>query len=278
MNEADLRRIYQLMVTAAEKLNDPRERFYIYVRTENGTIHEFDSIDEVFALDNIGEQFVNHLYLSIGNSDLTKRVDALSSEPEWSVSVQFERISLRRHAETPTIRLDVIGPTRDWVVLTAGELEERIKRTHSISIARYFSDSNMSFITIFLLLAFMAGLLMTVPTPEPIHQKLEGLRANGQIKDAVDAVIAAERLKQPDQAIRDTIFRRLIGGLIGLAFFTVILPRFAMAIGRPYEFLWGEYVAVNQRRKAIESTVLIVVVLGLFVGVASTWTSKQLGL
>ncbi|RYF65385.1 MAG: hypothetical protein EOO39_24945 [Cytophagaceae bacterium] len=130
----------------------------------------------------------------------------------------------------------------------------------------------------FLFLAFMVGLLIAAPTPEPIYQKLENLRASGQIKDAIDAVITAERLKQPNSAVKDTILYWMFGGLMGLAGTVAFLPRIARTIGRPYEFLWGEYVAAHQRRKTIESTIWIVVVLGIVVGIVSTWASKKIGL
>lgn len=278
LNEGDLRRMHQLMIDAAAKLHDAKEKLLVYVRTENGTIYEFDIIDEIFSLENIGEKSIDFLFVSIGNIERGENADESNKESDWMIRIRFQKLSSKQYLHTPTIQLEVVGPTRDWVVLTAAELEERIKRTQNFSPTRYLSHSATPFVAMFLMLALLTGVLIVAPTPEPIHHTLENLRASGQIKDAIDAVIAAERLKQPNTANREGLFVWAVGGLIGIAVAISLLPRLAKLIGRPYEFLWGEYVAAHQRRKGIESTIWIVVVLGIVVGIASTWVSKKIGL
>ncbi|RZL97635.1 MAG: hypothetical protein EOO88_62280, partial [Pedobacter sp.] len=117
LNEGDLRRMHQLMVDAAAKLHDSKEKLYIYVRTENGTIYEFDIIDEIFTLDNIGEKSINFLFISISNNIRSDKIDSPEEESEWMVRIRFQKLSPKHYSHTPTIQLEVIGPTRDWVVL-----------------------------------------------------------------------------------------------------------------------------------------------------------------
>lgn len=248
LNEADLRRLHQIMLSAAAKLQDANEQSYFHVRTEDGTVYKFDAIDEIFSLDNIGQRVVVFLYMSVGNSQKISESDAQDKEKEWKISVRYEVLTVEHYSHEDCIQLHVIGQTRDWVVLTAGELEDRIKLTHRFSFVRYITHSAAPYVVLFLSLAMAVGFFILMPSADSIHIKLEALRADGKIKDAVDAIIAVERLKEPNKVVRDAILHWIFVGLIGSAVLVVALPKLAKIIGHPYVFLWGEYVALHQRR------------------------------
>jgi hypothetical protein len=218
------------------------------------------------------------LFFSVAGALNRDEPDTRENELEWTINIRLEIPATSQYSNSRTIQLQVIGPTRDWVVLTASELEDRIKLTNAFAPTKYLSHPATPFVALFLLIFILIGSLLISPTPVPIYQKLEMLRTEGKIIDAVDAVIATERLKTPNKARIDSF---LTWALVGITIFGValaFLPKIAKLIGRPYVFLWGEYIAIHQRRKAIESTIWIVVILGLIVGVAATWTSKTLGL
>jgi hypothetical protein len=185
------------MLDAAAKINDPAGKSYFYVRTKNGTIYELDTVDDIFSLDNIGEKLIVFLHFSVGNTDFKNKSNVLSNGQEWSISIGFENQSFDRDHEYPTIQLQVLGRSRDWVILAAGELEERIKLTQRFSITRYTSHVLAPYIATFLVFGILTAALMTTPEPESAHLQLEHLRKSGQIKDAIDAIIAVEKIHDP---------------------------------------------------------------------------------
>lgn len=278
INEADLRRMHQMMLEAAAKLNDPKEKSYFYVRTEGGTIYEFETIDEVFAIDNIGAKSISFLFISVSNSSSKNTSSEHEADKEWVISIRFEKLTERHYSHAPSIQLQVMGQSRDWVVLTASELEERIKLAHNFSPSRYLNHPATPFVSLFLLFAFVVGLVILIPSPESIHIKLEKLRTEGKIKDAVDAIIQSEKIRGPNKAAKDAALNWAFGALIAIGILVGSFPKISRIIGNPYVFLWGEYIPVHQRRKAVESTVWVVVILGVIVGIISTWASKVIGL
>lgn len=267
-----------MMQEAAAKLNDPKEKSYFYVRTESGTIYEFDTIDEVFAIDNIGSKAITFLFVSVGNSSHKRNSSDAEADNEWGISIRFERLTEKHYSNAPSIQLQVTGQSRDWVVLTASELEERIKLAHKFAPSRYLNHPAMPYFSLFMLLAFVVGLIILIPSPEPPHVILEKMRAEGKIKDAVDAIIQAEKLKEPNRAARDAILNLALVSLVVMGLLVGFFPRISRIIGRPYVFLWGEYISIHQRRRAVESTIWVVVILGVIVGVISTWASRLIGL
>jgi hypothetical protein len=278
VNEADLRRMHQMMLESAAKLNDPKEKSYFYIRTEGGAIYEFDTIDEIFAIDNIGAKTINFLFISVGNSSSKNTSSEHETDKEWGISIRFEKLTEKHYSYAPSIQLQVMGQSRDWVVLTASELEERIRLTHKFSPSRYLSHPATPYVPLFLVLALMVGMLILIPSPEPIHISLEKLRADGKIKDAIDAIIQSEKLRDPNRAAKDVVLKWAFGLLIAIGVLVGGFPKISRIIGRPYVFLWGEYISVHQRRKAIESTICVVIILGVIVGIISTWASKFIGL
>ena len=56
------------------------------------------------------------------------------------------------------------------------------------------------------------------------------------------------------------------------------LPRLARMLAAPHVFYWGDYMAVYKRRRGFAFVVWTVVVLGVAVGILSTYLAKVMGI
>ena len=276
LSEPDLRRLYQIMVDAAIKLSPEKFESSFYVRLENGTILELSTIDEVLALDNTEQRSIEFLYVAVGQSKKHAPDEEYEDHTDWALSVRFEKVA-EYWAPQPSILVDVRGTSRDWVVLAAGELDERVRSISRIAWPRVLARPHLPLLILLTCFLAIAIGLLTIPRPLPVYSQLETLYQAGKITNPVEALLILEKARA-SRAPVDFILVYAFGFVATFAALALSIPRIARIASTPYVFYWGDYSAVYQRRRGFAFIVWTVVVLGIVVGVASSYVSKRLGI
>ena len=276
LTEQDLRRIYQIMVDAAAKQQEQKVVSYFYVRLQNGTILEPSSLEDVLSQENVGERLIECLYFSVGPHAKEEEDSQPDAEAKWKLLAKFERQS-SRYEQRPPIVTEVRGESRDWVVLAAGEIEERVKSTRRAAFSRWLTSSSTPILILLSLLAITLILVLSLPKPPPAYLELEKLYQTGKVANPIEALLILEKARQ-NRPLADSFPFYVLAGLLLAALTSLGVPFLARKYGTPYVFLWGEYVAAYQRRRTAVFVLWTVVVLGIVVGVVSAYIAKALGI
>lgn len=278
LTESDVRRIYQIAHESSKKTGDDDSITRLMLKAKNGNVYEPASIDDLFGVENSAAKPIELLSMIIssrpvGNDELDER-----AENGWGIYIRFGKPPPRSFSRAP-ITFTVHGPSRDWVMLTAGELEERIKTTRRLSLIRLITRPDLTSIFLcacLLTLTLIASAFIT-PKADFVYKGLVELQAQGKLQTIADAVIETERLRSQDPN-KEAIFRYYLFGMAAATFAIFGIPFIARQFSLPYIFNWGEISGLHERRRSWAFVGWTVVVLGLVVGVASTWISKFFGL
>lgn len=273
--EHDIRRVHQLMNEAAAKVTlGDAFKTHIEVRLVNGTVLVLSSIDELLALENGGQRSVDELCLCVHSPRVREFPDDAGDTPQWLISLTFRTISRLSHYEY-SVASEVRGTSRDWVLLVASEIEERVQKLRRIAWQRALERPYVAMF-IMVLALFIIGFTISAYEPAvPIHAQLDSLYKAGRITDPVQALVFIEKSRALRPLGNFLMQMSLAVGLVfGLAFG---LPKLAEVSGSSYVFYWGDAIAAYDRRRSAAFIFWTVVVLGLLVGLGSTYLGKQFG-
>jgi hypothetical protein len=269
LSEQDVRRLYQIMVDAAEKVSPAAHQTEIHARLENGSIYELGSVDEVISADNTGQRSIEYLSICLLP---THHPD----EQDWRLLIKFQRPRNRFHYITP-ISIQVEGTSRDWVVLAASELDERARIVRRTNLTRLFNKPYMPAILLIACIFLGALFLISFPKPTPAYAELERLYQAGKVLNPIEAMLILEKAKSSTARI-DSFSMYVLALLIAALTLSLGIPKLAQWLSSPYVFYWGDGMIAHQRKRNFVFIVWTVVVLGVFVGVLSSYISKSLGL
>jgi hypothetical protein len=274
--EQDVRRLHQLVADcAAKKSLENRSSIKIFTRLSDGSILELRTVDELLSLDNAAEKLIDFLSIS-AQAELGPETEEDEPVEQWAIIVKFNRPT-GAYANQYSIQTEVVGASRDWVVLTAATINDRVNLARRRNLHVLLSHPFVPVIV--LLIFFGVGIVALVGNLAPAdhHSQLEALYKAGKLANPVEALIALEKLKA-DRRSADSFLFGLFAILAAAALTSAIIPRLTRWLSEPYVFYWGDYITLYQKRRGLNNVLWSVVVLGAVVGVLSSYLSKLLGI
>jgi hypothetical protein len=266
LSEVELRRIVQTCQEHMLKQIQPQNISTKLTATLlDGSIIETPSIDDILALENSGSRQVKKTTL-----EYTDEKDP----PEYQISLTFQNAD-KVASSWVSIRLNVVGQTRDWAFLAAADIDERLKKVKQLSSS--FIVNSRLFLIVPIIISFAVMFLVLPPSysyPLAID-KLEAAYKSGTIKDPIEAMIFLERAKN-DPSTRWLIIPPMILTFGAPWIFIFGLGKLFSIIAPAYNFYWGDYVSYYDKRRSAQNVFWTVVVLGIIVSVISAYIMRFL--
>jgi hypothetical protein len=259
LSEQELRRIAQSCQESATKIGVD-DRLRIYTKLKDGSLVEYNTIDDLLSSENGGQKSVVRLVLSCDDGH---------EEPRSYVTVEFYD-AFEDQASWNSIKRSVVGESRDAVFVSAADLDDRIKK---IQITSWSYIIGRPYI---LAVAMIVGMISSFwfigyfapSNSAAIVDQLQTYYDSGRIKDPIQAIIELERLKSDRSMWPFYLFP--IPLLVAVAVvwsLQYLVPNFT----RSYVFYWGDAVARFDKTRGIIKVFWTTIVLGLLVSIFAGW-------
>jgi hypothetical protein len=272
LTEQELRRIAGVATDQLEKIPlSQKPKTHIEVRFQNGTLTDSDSLDDLVSLENVGSKHIVRMHIGFTHE---------GDKSEHAIGLTFTDTD--QDDDPRPISYIVRGPDRDWVFVTASELEERIAKVKSFSPQRYFSGkSRVPFSAIGLLFSLTIFFVMMIALDHrqpSAAQSIESQWKAGALRDPIEAIIIQQRYQETER--RSLGPRTVFGWAIGLPVAIMILfgalTSLSAYLFPAYVFSWGDYTKLYERRVQVRKYVLGVVLVSLVIGVIASMIANML--
>ena len=264
LREQELRRIFTACREHAEKLGgecDPE----VSVKLKDGSLVEATDLDQVLSLENAGSKAIKSLSMAFAGG---------ADRNQWRIEVEFlDGLSNRQNWNS--IRLQVVGGSRDLVFLAAAELEERLKKTRIVSWPYLASQPWFtSLIPTFLVFLVMPLLVNSLGSETDALSQLEEAYQRGSVENGAEALILFERAKLEGRGFWSYWW---FGGALLATVVIVIGGGHVLSWLFPaYNFYLGDYVAYYDKRRSVSRTVTVVLLLGIVASLVAGLILQQL--
>lgn len=264
------------------------------VKFKNGIIANPTSLEEIFALENIGSAAIVRLLIRLENG----------VEPISSIKLEFIDVSNDPEPGYNAVSYTVIGEDRDWVFVTSSQIEERISRIKTLATLDLFSRQERyrgcTLLIMIILVIFLFGMIFTFTSlmadlpsvTETRLQTIDSLEAkwkSGEFTDPIEIILELERAqaRQLDWTGLEILgspgaWGVWIAKTVALPIVILILLGFAIyscAYFFPaYNFIWGDYTKVYEKRKGTGKFVLGTIILAIILSVVGNYFSALLGI
>lgn len=264
LTEQELRRLLDVLVQQMKRIATMRRpvvQFQLDFR--NGATAQTNSIDEVLSLENAGSGTVTRLKVVLQDKED-------GEEPTNQIYLEFTDVNAGGSGFGGTsVCYAVEGEDRDWVFITSSELEERINKIKVSAPGRFVCKEVALMAMTFILLAVAFGAILPaeaqrVKSRFAAIEKIEQAYRRGAIRDPLEAMIMLEK-ETLSVLPAMGILRRVILVAGGLLLFFIALWLFIDRLFPAYNFCWGDYLGLYERKLAIRRYILIVVVTGIIV-------------
>jgi hypothetical protein len=284
LTEQELRRIYEALVQQMDRVitsEAPDLKTSFEIKFRNGVIAEPTNLNEILDLENIGSGKIERLKM---------RVEKGTEISKTRILLEFINIDSDSETGNDAISYSIIGSDRDWVFITSSQLEERISRIKKFAPNQLLQKKRTALLSLqlFILLPLSLGMLMVAYVSSEYRKNvlLEQINAiesawkSGQIKDPIEVVLEISKLQvthDPSSPLFNWEDNRwyilmiiAFGALLGLGLFWVYFFPF-------YNFLWGDYVKVYEKKKAIGKFIIGGIILTLVISMIANYFSAILG-
>jgi len=276
LNEQELRRLVDTVVVQVRKALENEPVILFQVRFRNGTVTECSNVEELLSLENVGPKQITRLRLTVDDGGEEQHID-----PKVAVLVRFTNLT-EEDEEVRSVNYVVRGENRDWVLVTASEIEDRVTKAKCIGVRAIFINRNRAFrllLVPFLLIGSMYGLLhatVNLPPAALVKNAID----SGEKLDPVRAVALLEQDIARERQMRgDQLFFRWGLWYPLTAFIVIYLLGVVGDYFHPsYVFAWADYTKVYDRRIAIRNYVYIGVLSALIIAVVADIIVSKLGL
>lgn len=285
LSEQELRRIYDSLIQQMDRVNTPEAPNLVVtfeVKFRNGVIAEPTSLDEILGFENIGSGKIERLKILF-----QKGLDSSTT----NIHLEFVDIDSETEIGSDSISYSITGNDRDWVFITSSQLEERLSRIKKFApnqLAR--KRQSLLLFQILLLIPFMLIMLFTtISLAEHRNDELidkinqvESSWKSGKIEDPVQVTLELAKIRANTTEISQYLldwetnkwFIFIMVGVLalsGLAIFWWYYFPF-------YNFLWGDYVKVYERKKSVGKFIVIGVLSSIIISVVANYISVALGI
>lgn len=227
-------------------------------KLRDGSIHEYDDINDILQLENFGVRSITEISLSLRRSSTT----ALAR----TIDLEFKNGNLDPESWT-SMKLAVIGDSRDWVSATAADLEDRIGRIKQISWQYVISRPWFFLIPLIVGISIIPFILVNLPIGVDTVDRLSELErfySEGQISNGVEAIIFIERYSIENEQKPMVRIVTLVSSAFGVPIALVLLVALlAPKIFHPYVFYWGDQRDEVDKWRSVIKIIWVTLVLGV---------------
>jgi hypothetical protein len=275
LKEDDLRRIVGIVREQFSKLpSTPKSSESFRVQLKNGAILDISSLDDVLSLENGGSNRIVRLsyaqFTGLKDEGIRVRID-------------FIRDHSDDEGEATSMRFQVNGEDRDWVLVTSSQLEERCDRLSRFAIRQIFGKKYLEFCILFtplILVLIMFGNFAwpSVSRRDRLPSKvLETAVQAGKVKEPVEALLIVEKAREQQTLSESASFRSsvIFACLITVSMISLFSFRSFSPISH---FCWGDYLEEFQRKESRRQFWLVVIVVGVVVSVVGGIIANNVGL
>ncbi len=279
LTEQELRRIADMATQQLQKVrSSPPPKTEIELRFRNGTITESDSLDDLFSLENVGAKHIVRMRISFQSEKDTALRGILIAD--HVISLTFT--NTEENKDERPVSYAVRGSDRDWVFVTASELEERIAKVKSFSPRTLFSQLPFTLLAaLVVVLSLMTTIYRSIaPRPHSTAQTMETRWKAGTLRDPIEAIIIQQKSIETMEQDRTTRLAPWLffGMPIGILITVAALAGLAVYLYPAYVFCWGDYTKVFERRVQVRKYVFGVIVVGLIVGTLASIIANKITL
>ena len=226
---------------------------------------------------------------NFGSSGIVRlRIEVSDKEekPSNMIGVQFENVDEDYAEYSRPIACVVRGEDRDWVFITNSQLEERISKIKQFSLTNFLSRRGTS---LPLFAPMLVGMLLTLVVFFNVTHNIDLQSANrlsaleeswktGALKDSGELAIQIARIEDNRKHFTGPefvwplvlIFIVPIFLAISIGLYTYFKPSF--------NFLWGDYVAVFEKRRSRGRFLVVGIIIALAITIVGNFISKKMGL
>ncbi|AIM60196.1 hypothetical protein IX49_06550 [Cellulophaga lytica] len=261
LREQDLRRFVELIVEQMRKENSGNVEFNFSLMYENGIVGQTIDLEEILSQENSGSSKITELSLNF------------KSENDRVILLEFANVNSKSASTNISIKYRIISKSRDWAFITSSMLDERILKVKRISLnspgnSTIFRKLIIPNIAIFVPVSILLmSLIFSISKSESKMEIIKNNWKNGILTDPIEALIRI-------QEVNNTIiqFDGLKYSIYGISlsilclWFIVI---YFQNVFPTYNFLWGDYVNVFNKKESTRKTINIVIILGLIVSVVA---------
>jgi hypothetical protein len=277
LNEQELRRLVDTAVEQVRKAipNDPV--VLLQAKFRNGTVTDCSSVEELLTLENVGPKQIVRLRLFVDDGR-----DLEHAETKVAIVVRFTNLA-EEDDERRSVIYIVKGEVRDWVLVTASELEDRIEKVKCVGVHALLGARKSPLLfallvpltTLVMLFGFMHAL-----SDSPRSSLVKDAISSGQQLDAVKAIALLEQdsLKDRESITYVTLYRWAIGYPTVFALCVIVVGLLAGYLHPSYVFSWADYSKVYQRRLSIRNYVYVGIILALVIAVVGDIIVIKLGI
>ncbi|MGH6925097.1 MAG: hypothetical protein ACRED5_15290 [Propylenella sp.] len=284
LTEKDLRRVLDLATDKMRQSPDRNVKRRITYKLANGAIIETDSVDDLFGEENSGRKRITSLACEV------------SSESGMKADVRFiDIIEDKEERNSITYRLQ--GENRDPLFVLSSELEERIGSIKR----RYLLPESVPYVQIIFFLSVLAAMVgmfwvmfsdigfairssaETTARARGVIERYQGGQFSQDLEGLFEFVVSIENAKLAPDVERQMRLAQawgLIGGSIGigLGVFTAGIVSLILLrrLHYPFNFVWGDQLAVVERRRRTKNFILVGIGVALVVGTISSYLAGLL--
>lgn len=271
LTEQELRRIHQLIIDQLHKHfgSTVSVKVLYEIKYRNGSTSEPNSLDTIFAQENIGSLTITRLKITFTDGNYPSL---------YNVSLGFTKADLEDNGRS-SVFYRVIGNDRDWVFILTSLLDERINRIKRFSFAWSKDISFLAFAFFGLSLSVISVILSSSDSQGLTQSKLKIIEENyknGRFKDPIEALIEIEKHKLPAENIEISFIHlmSIIAIPFGLVFLLFMWSYFFPA----YNLCWGEYINFKKRRESMGKFLFSGIVIALTISITANYISALLGI
>lgn len=268
LNEQELRRFNDLLLDQLKKDDEGEIQQSFSVIFENGVVAVTDDIEEILTLENSGSAKI--VELKITSTIIDKR----------QVLVEFINADSSNVSSEISIKYNISGTTRDWVFITSSLIEERIKKIKRWNVN--FSTKNKKYrlfttLSFPLILSFV--MLFSLFTGASKRDELIAeIRQDYESEKLTDPIEAILRIQESGQSISpETPMMYVFVGFGILLVIMLIIYFYFLKLYPIYNFCWGDYLEIFEKRESSRKTVNTVVIIGLFISIIGGLVANYIG-
>lgn len=273
--EGELRRLHDTLLRQLKSAPtvDGLETNY-EVKYRNGSVAYPSSLDEVLEQENFGSAAIVRLKMQASD-----RIEG----PANQISVEFTNAE---EDEQESIRYRVTGDDRDWVFVTSSQLDERIGKIKLFSPNQLFFGKFRFWVSVLPLGILMLATLLTISLSS--HRRhtrsLSQLNAislewkTGTLKDPGVLMIDVGRVIIDGSQASETLPIWIPFAMVFAIFALPLLGYCYAYFQPPYNFLWGDYVPIYEKRRSRGRFVLVGIIFAVILGIVINFISKKIGI
>jgi len=262
LNEADLRRIVDLLKEQAKKIPEvykTTEKFTI--KYKNGVIAETESIDTVIEQENSGSGLIIRLKYELSTT---------TAQGDYYSSIEFINADADEDPGTTSIKYSFRGYDRDWVFVSSSLLNERIDKIKRFALNQYSRSLQFLMPLIFMIIFVLPMVINDIVSKSysknnsPSTQ-LKSMYKENKITGPIEAMICLEEMREANNEIKDKkSFKPVLYGF-GAVGILILFYFFLIRYYPVYNFCWGEYKDIFQKRESARGFWLVIIGIGIMV-------------